>query len=66
MEERTPPPEDRRERLQMKVKECKEDLDLILALEGGELIVESNEELERVIALCRDLMTSQRILWSII
>ena len=47
----------------MRVKDCKEKLDLILAIEEDELTLEDEKDLKEVLDLCRELMTSQRILW---
>lgn len=43
----------------MKFKECKDTLDIILAIEGDELTIENNEELNKVIEICKDLSYSQ-------
>lgn len=47
----------------MRVKDCKDKLDMIMAIEGDELVVENEKELEQVLDLCKELMYSQRILW---
>lgn len=43
----------------MKVKECKDEIDMIEEIEGGSLIVEDMDDLERVKSLARGLARSQ-------
>ena len=43
----------------MRVKDCKEDLDMILAIEGDVLLVEDMEDLNRVKELAKGLSRSQ-------
>lgn len=43
----------------MKVKECKDEIDMIEEIEGGSLIIEDMEDLERVKNLARGLARSQ-------
>ena len=43
----------------MKVKECKDEIDIIEEIEGGSLIIEDMEDLEKVKNLARGLARSQ-------
>lgn len=43
----------------MKMKECVDTVDIICQLEGGELIVEDADDLNRLKSLCAELMYSQ-------
>lgn len=43
----------------MKVKECKDEIDMIEEIEGGSLIIEDMEDLEKVKNLARGLARSQ-------
>lgn len=43
----------------MKVKECKDEIDMIEEIEGGSLIIEDMDDLERVKSLARGLARSQ-------
>ena len=43
----------------MRVKDCKEDLDMILAIEGDVLLVEDMEDLNKVKELAKGLSRSQ-------
>ena len=47
----------------MRVKDCRENLDVILALEGDELIIEDKHDLRKVFGVCYELKNSQRILF---
>lgn len=43
----------------MKMKDCKDHIDVILQLEGGELIIEDMEDLNKLIEVCKPLSYSQ-------
>lgn len=43
----------------MKVKECKDEIDMIEGIEGGSLIIEDMDDLEKVKNLARGLARSQ-------
>ena len=43
----------------MKVKECKDEIDIIEEIEGGSLIIEDMDDLEKVKNLARGLARSQ-------
>ena len=43
----------------MKVKECKDEIDMIEEIEGGSLIIEDMDDLEKVKNLARGLARSQ-------
>lgn len=43
----------------MKMKECKDAVDIIIQLEGGELLLEDAEDLQRLINLCEELAGSK-------
>ena len=43
----------------MKVKDCKDNLDIILAIEGDKLEIETEEDYDRVLEICDTLRFSQ-------
>lgn len=43
----------------MKMKECTDTVEIIMELEGGELVIEDKKDLERLKDLCRELAYSQ-------
>ena len=47
----------------MRVKDCKEELDIVLAIETAQLLIEDKHDLRKVFGVCYSLKNSQRILF---
>lgn len=43
----------------MKMKECTDSVEIIIELEGGELVIEDEKDLKRLKDLCREFAYSQ-------
>ncbi len=43
----------------MRMKECTDTVEIIMELEGGELVIEDKKDLERLKNLCREFAYSQ-------